>query len=346
MHRSILRVSTFTLSLITMSRSVASIIASGIAALALVAGAIPATAAFPERTITLIVPFAAGGSTDAIARIVGDHMAKTLGQSIVIENDAGAGGTTPTGRVARATADGYTLMVGHMGTHAAAPAVYPNLKYDPAKDFTPIGQTAALPMVIVTRKDFPANTLMEFVEYVKRNQDKVTEAHGGAGAQMHTACTLLQSIMGTKTARVAYRGGGPAINDLIAGQVDFGCIALGAVVSQIQGGTIKAIAIASPERAEIIQNVPTTKEGGLAEFQVTVWNALFAPKNLPQDIQVKLNDALVKALDDEATRKRLLQIGCEIPDKKDRTPQALQKLVESEVARWSSVLRATGVTPR
>jgi tripartite-type tricarboxylate transporter receptor subunit TctC len=273
-------------------------------------------------------------------------MAKTLGQSIIIENDAGAGGTTPTGRVARATADGYTLMVGHMGTHGAAPAVYPNLKYDPAKDFTPIGQTAALPMVIVTKKEFPANTLMEFVEYVRRNQDKVTEAHGGAGAQMHTACTLLQSIMGTKTARVAYRGGGPAINDLIAGQVDFACVALGAVVTQIQGGTIKAIAIASPERAEVIKDVPTTKEGGLADFQVSAWNALFAPRNLPQDIQAKLNDALVKALDDEATRKRLLQIGCEIPDKKDRTPQAVQKLVESEVARWSSVLKAARMTAR
>jgi len=346
MRRSIWRVCTFTLSLITMSRPVASTIVSGIAALTLFAGAIPATAAFPERTITLIVPFAAGGSTDAIARIVGDHMAKTLGQSIVIENDAGAGGTTPTGRVARATADGYTLMVGHMGTHGAAPAVHPNLKYDPAKDFTPIGQTAALPMMIVTKKDFPANTLTEFVEYVKRNQDKVTEAHGGAGAQMHTACTLLQSIMGTKTARVAYRGGGPAINDLIAGQVDFACVTLGAGVTQIQGGTIKAIAIASPERAEIIKDVPTTKEGGLADFQVSAWNGLFAPRNLSQDIQAKLNDALVEALDDEATRKRLLEIGCEIPDRKDRTPQALQKFVESEVARWSLVLKATRITPR
>ena len=320
---------------------------STVAALcALFVSAMPVSAEYPARPITLIVPFAAGGSTDAIARIVGDHMAKTLGQSIIIENDAGAGGTTPTGRVARATADGYTLMVGHMGTHGAAPAVYPNLKYDPAKDFTPIGQTAAQPMMIVTKKGFPANTLMEFVEYVKKNQNTVTEAHGGAGAQMHTACTLLQSIMGTKTARASYRGGGPAINDLVAGQVDFACVALGAVVTQIQGGTIKAIAIASSERAEVIKDVPTTREGGLADFQVSSWNALFAPRNLPQDIQAKLNDALVKALDDEATRKRLLQIGCELPDKKDRTPQALQKLVESEVARWSLVLNATRMTPK
>jgi len=159
---------------------------------------------------------------------------------------------------------------------------------------------------------------------------------------MHTLCTLFQSIIGTKTGRVAYRGGGPAINDLVGGQVDFACIGLNGVVSQIQGGTIKVIAIASPTRADVIKDVPTTKEGGLPEFQVSVWNAIFAPKNLPQDIQAKLNDAVVAALDDDATSKRLLQIGCVIPDKNDRTPQALQRFVESEVARWSLVLKAAG----
>jgi putative tricarboxylic transport membrane protein len=311
---------------------------------ALLTSLAPAMAAFPERAITLIVPFAAGGGTDAIARVVAEHMAKTLGQAIIIENVPGAGGTTATIRTARATADGYTLMVGHMGTHGAAPAAYPNLKYDPVKDFTPIGLTAGVPAVIVTRKDFPANNLREFVDYLRSNQEKVNEAHGGVGAQMHTLCTLLQSIIGTKTGRVAYRGGGPAINDLVGGQVDFACIGLNGVVSQIQGGTIKAIAIASPTRADVIKDVPTTKEGGLPEFQVSVWNAIFAPKNLPQDIQAKLNDAVVAALDDDATSKRLLQIGCVIPDKNDRTPQALQRFVESEVARWSSVLKAAGAT--
>lgn len=311
-----------------------------IATLALVADAIPAVAAFPERTITLVVPFAAGGSTDTIARIVAEHMAKTLSQSIVIENDAGAGGTTPTTRVARAAPDGYTIMMGHMGTHGAAPAQYPNLKYDPTKDFTPIGLTAGLPIVIVTKKDFPAKNLQEFVDYVRNNQEKVNEAHAGVGSIMHSTCTLLQSIMGTKTARVAYRGGGPALNDLVGGQVDFCCTTLIAVSSQIQAGTIKAIAVASPERADLVKDLPTTKEGGLAEFQVSAWNALFAPKNLPIEIQTKLNDAVAMALDDEVTRKRLLDIGSEIPSSADRTPQALQKLVESEVVRWSSVLKA------
>jgi tripartite-type tricarboxylate transporter receptor subunit TctC len=239
-------------------------------------------------------------------------------------------------------ADGYTLIMGNLGTHGAAPSQYPNLKYDPAKDFTPIGLTAGLPIVIVTTKHFPANNLKEFVDYVKNNQDKVNEAHGGAGGQMHTTCTLLHSIMGTKTARVGYRGGGPAINDLVAGQVDFACVPLTNVVSQIQAGTIKAMAIASSERSDVVKDVPTTKEGGLPEFQVSAWNAIFAPKNLPPDIQVKLNDAVVKALDDEATIKRLLQIGSSIPEKQERTPQALQRLVESEVARWALLLKAYG----
>ena len=305
----------------------------------LLSGVVLASSEYPTRPITLVVPFAAGGSTDTIARIVADHMSKTLGQSIVIENDAGAGGTTPTRRVAQAAADGYTIMIGHMGTHGAAPAQYPNLKYDPTKDFTPIGLTAGLPIVIVTKKDFPADNLEAFVDYVRKNQDKVNEAHAGVGSLMHTTCTLLHSIMRTKTARVAYRGGSPALNDLVGGQVDFSCITLTAAISQIQAGTVKAIAIASPERADLAKDVPTTKEGGLAEFQVCAWNALFAPKNLPSEIQAKLNDAVVKALDDETTRKRLLDMGSEIASKADRTPQALPRLVESEVGRWTSVLK-------
>ena len=302
--------------------------------------ALPAASqSYPSRPITLIVPFAAGGFNDVIVRIVGDHMAMTLGQPIIVENDAGAGGTTATRRAAQATADGYTLVAGSMGTHAAAPAQYPNLRYDPARDFTPIGLTAEAPAVIVTRKDFPANNLGEFVEYVRNNQDKVNEAHAGVGSQMHTYCTLLHSIMGTKVARIPYRGGGPAINDLVAGQVDFSCVTLNTAAPQIQGGTIKAIAIAGPQRADIIKDVPTTKEGGLPEFQVSGWNAIFAPKDLPQDVQAKLGDALSKALDDPATAKRLADIGCSLPEKPDRTPQALQERVEREVARWSSVLK-------
>ena len=315
---------------------------SGIAALAFVAGAIPAAAAFPERLITVIVPFAAGGPGDTVVRIVGEHMARTLGQPIVVENVTGAGGTIGITRGSQAKPDGYTIMVGQMGTHGAAPAQYPDLKYDPAKDFAPIGLMAATPIVIIAKKAFPANNLQEFVDYVKKNQDKVVEAHAGVGSISHTTCTLLQSIMGTKTARVAYRGTGPALNDLIAGQVDFGCDQIVNVAPHIHAGTIKAFGIATAERSAAMKDVPTTREGGLPEFVVSAWIALFAPKGTPQHVVGKLNEALVKALDDEGIRARLLDLGSEIPDRAGRAPDALQELVVREVARWTPVLKTAG----
>lgn len=312
------------------------------AAAGLLAGA--AQAAYPERPITMIVPFAAGGPTDVVARIVSEHMSKTLGQQIVVENVAGAGGTTGITRGAQAQPDGYTIMMGHMGTHGAAPALYPNLKYDPAKDFAPIGLAAGTPILIVTKKDFPAKDLKEFVAYMKTNSDKANEAHAGVGSVSHTTCTLLNSMLGAKPSRVAYRGTGPALNDLVAGQVDYACDQIVNLVPQIQAGTIKALAIATPERSPSLPDVPTTKEGGLPDYQVSAWNAVFAPKGASPEIVAKLNDALVKALDDEATRKRLLDLGGVIPDKAGRTPEALQQLVTSEVARWTPVLKAAGVT--
>ena len=318
-----------------------STIRSGIAALALVAGAVPAAAAFPERAITVIVPFASGGPGDTVVRIIGEHMARTFGQPIVVENVAGAGGTTGITRGSQAKADGHIIMLGQMGTHGAAPAQYPHLKYDPAKDFAPIGLVAAMPILIIAKKTFPANSLREFVDYVRKNQDTVVEAHAGVGSVSHTTCSLLQSIIGTKTARVAYRGTGPSLNDLVAGQVDFGCDQVVNVAPQIQAGTIKAFGIASVERSAAIKDVPTTKEGGLPEFEVSAWLALFAPKDTPQEVVAKLNDALVKALDDEGTRKRLLDLGSVIPDRAGRSPDALQKLVVREIARWMQVLKAT-----
>jgi tripartite-type tricarboxylate transporter receptor subunit TctC len=304
---------------------------------------LPAVAAFPERNIIQIVPFAAGGTADIVARIVGEHMTKTLGQSIIIENDTGAGGTTASKRAALAAPDGYTLIAGTMGIHGAAPSQYANLKYDPAS-FTPIGQTAAIPFVIVTRKDFPPNTLTEFIEYVGSNRERVNEAHAGVGSETHAAYTLLQHLMGTKTGRVAYRGGAPAINDLVAGQIDFGCTVLVTVASQVQAGTVKALAITGQVRSDAIKDVPTTKEADLPQFHPITWNGLFGPKNLPSDIQAKLNDALDKALDDAAgARKRLHELGARIPDKPERTPAAaLQELVQDEVAHWSSVLKPKG----
>ena len=304
----------------------------------------PARSEFPDRPITMIVPFAAGGPTDTVARIVGEHMGKTLGQPVVVENVAGAGGTTGITRGAQSKPDGYTIMMGHMGTHGAAPALYPNLKYDPAKDFAPVGLVAGTAILIIAKKDFPATNLKEFVAYLKKNPDKVNEAHAGVGSVSFTTCTMLQSILGTKTARVAYRGTGPSLNDLVAGQVDFGCDQIVNVVSQVQAGTIKAFAVASPQRSAVLKDVPTTKEAGLPEFQVSAWNAVFAPKDTPKDVMAKLNGALVKALDDGETRTRLLELGSIIPDRAGRTPESLQALVEKEVARWTPLLKAAGAS--
>ncbi|HJV11447.1 MAG TPA: tripartite tricarboxylate transporter substrate-binding protein, partial [Burkholderiales bacterium] len=288
---------------------------------------IAAAQAYPSRPVTIIVPFAAGGPTDIIARISGEYFSKTLGQQFVVENVAGAGGTTGITRGAQAKPDGYTIMMGHMGTHGAAPALYANLKYDPTKDFTPIGLVAGTPILIVARKDFPAANLKDFVARVKDPAAKVKQAHAGVGSVSFTTCTLLTSQLGAKSIVAAYRGTGPALNDLVGGQVDYMCDQIVNLVEQVKGGAIKAYAIATPERSPALPNVPTTKEAGLPDYQVSAWNALFAPKGIPQDVAAKLNATLVAALEDANTRKRLLELGSVIPDKAGRSPQALQKLV-------------------
>jgi tripartite-type tricarboxylate transporter receptor subunit TctC len=299
---------------------------------------------YPSRPITMIVPFAAGGPTDVVARIVGEHMSKTLGQQIVVENVAGAGGTTGITRGAQAKPDGYTLMMGHMGTHGAAPALYPKLRYDPTKDFEPVGLAAGTPILIVAKKAFPPKDLKEFVAHVKANQSKLNLAHAGVGSVSFTTCTMLNSQLNVKPTQVAYRGTAPALNDLVGGQVDYMCDQIVNLVEQIKAGSIKAYAIATLERSPALPDVPTTKEAGLPEFEVSAWNAVFAPKGTPRDIVTKLNDALSKALDDENTRKRLLDLGGVIPDKNGRTPTYLADFVKREVDRWTPILKAAGVT--
>jgi len=312
------------------------------AAFSLAALGAEAQGSYPQRPVTMIVPFAAGGPTDVIARIVGDHMSRTIGQQIVIENVAGAGGTTGITRAAQSQPDGYTIMMGHMGTHGAAPALYPNLKYDPTKDFSPIGLAAGTPIVIVAKKDFPASDLKGFLDYMRTNGDKVNMAHAGVGSVSHATGIFLNSVIKAKPTLVAYRGTGPALNDLMANTVDYMTDQIVNVAPQIQGGNIKAFAIATPERSPALPNVPTTKEAGLEGYEVSAWNAIFAPKGTPQEIAAKLTDALDKALDDQGTRKRLLDLGGVLPSKAERTPAALQKLVESEVARWTPVLKGFG----
>jgi tripartite-type tricarboxylate transporter receptor subunit TctC len=313
------------------------------AALSLPAGL--AQAAYPERPITMVVPFAAGGPTDVVARIIAEPMSQTLGQQVVIENVSGAGGTTGITRASQAAPDGYTIMMGHMGTHGAAPAVYPNLKYSPTKDFAPIGMAAGTPILVVARKDFPAKDLKEFMAYARANPTKLNEAHAGVGSVSYTTCTLFNSLLGVKPTRIVYRGTGPALNDLVSGQVDYMCDQIVNLVPQIQAGTIRAYAIAMAQRSPAIPEVPTTKEAGLPEFQVTAWNAVFAPKGTPPEIVARLSAALVAALGDEATKRRLLELGA-VADPASQTPEGLRKLVESEVARWNKVLGDAGATAK
>ncbi len=224
------------------------------------------TQAYPTRSITMIVPFAAGGPTDVVARIVTAPMAQTLGQGIIIENVVGAGGTTATSRAARATNDGYTLITGHMGTHAAAVPLYPNLAYHPEKDFEPVALLAGTPILILARKDFPPKDLKEFIAYVKANVEKVNAAHAGVGSVSHVSCQLLNSMLDIKPTGVPFNGTGPAMNALVGGQVDYMCDQIVNAVPQINGGTIKAYAVATPERNPSLPDVPTTAEAGLPAF--------------------------------------------------------------------------------
>ena len=310
------------------------------ACVALGAFAVPASAQnYPTRTITMIVPFAAGGPTDVISRIVTAHMAQTLGQSIVIENVVGAGGTTATTRAARAANDGYTLVTGHMGTHAASVPLYPKLAYHPEKDFEPVALLAGTPSLILARKDFPPKDLKEFIAYVKANAEKVNAAHAGIGSVSHASCELLNSILDVKPVGVPFNGTGPAMNALVAGQVDYMCDQIVNAVPQINAGTIKAYAVATPERNPSLPDVPTTTEAGLPAFQAQAWNAIFAPKGTSPAIIATLNAAAIKALDDENVRKRLLELGSVIPVPANRSPEALATLVKNEIAKWTPVLK-------
>ena len=315
-----------------------------LAALGFAAAPAAAQDDYPRHPITLIVPFAAGGPTDVISRIASDHMSRTLGQLIIIENVVGAGGTTASTRAARANPDGYSIEMGHMGTHAASVALYPNLAYKPDVDFAPIGLVAGTPVLILARKDFPPANLKDFVTYVKTNVDKLNMAHAGVGSVSFTTCLLLNSILAVKPTSIPFNGTGPALTALISGQVDYMCDQIVNVVQQVLAGHIKAYAIGTPERSPALPNVPTSKEAGLPEFQAQAWNALFAPKDTPKPILDKLTDALDKALDDEHTRQRLLELGSVLPGKAERGQQPLAALVKSEIERWTPIIKAAGPT--
>ena len=298
---------------------------------------------YPTRSITVVVPFPAGGASDVVARIVTDHMSRTLGQQMVIENVGGAGGTLGSARVAAATPDGYTVLAGSMGSHVAAPVLTPNLRYDPSKDFEPIGFTAHSPSVITARKDFPAKDMAEFLAYVKQNGDKVKQAHGGVGASSHMACLLFNSELGLKPTSVAYRGTGPAMNDLVGGHIDFICEQSVVVAEQIKGGSVKAYGISAAERLAALPDVPSFKEAGI-NYQMSIWAGIFAPKGVSKDVVDRLAAALDRALDDPAVQKRLGELGASIPAKSERDPATFSRLVQAEIARWAPILKAAAAT--
>jgi tripartite-type tricarboxylate transporter receptor subunit TctC len=294
---------------------------------------------YPSRSITVVVPFPAGGPSDVIVRIVANQMSKVLGHSLVIENVGGAGGTLASARVANAVADGYTLLAGSMGPLVAAPVLASSIKYDPIRDFAPIGPTAHSPAVVVARKDFPARDFAEFVALLRQNGGAYKQAHGGVGSSSHMACQLFTKEIGARPTLVAYRGTGPAMNDLVGGHVDFFCEQSVSVTDQIVAGTIRAYATSGIERVPALPDVPTAKEAGI-NYQMSIWAGMFTPKGTPAMITARLADALDQSLDQSAVRQRVNDLGGSIPSKEERSPAAFDRYVRDEIARWAPILAA------
>jgi len=298
---------------------------------------------YPSRTITIIVPFAAGGPTDTVARLVAQSMGKALGQVMIVENAGGAGGTIGVEKVAKgAKPDGYTLLLMHIGI-STAPSLYRNLRFDPQKDLEPIGLITDVPMTIISKKDFPPKDMKDLVAYVKANKDKVTYANAGVGSASHLCGMLFMTAIQTEVTTVPYKGTGPAMNDILGGQVDFMCDQTTNTTGQIKAGKVKAYAVTTPKRVPSLKDVPTMQESGLANFDVAVWHGLYAPKGTPKPVIEKLTKALQAAVQDPNVATRLAELGTE-PVSVDRaTPEALGKHVKSQIDLWSPIIKKAGV---
>ncbi len=318
-------------------------LAAALAAAALGFAAAPARAEdYPVRPITMVMPYAAGGPGDTLARILAQSMSPVLGQQVVVENVPGAGGSLGSGKVAAAPPDGYSLLLIHI-SHATNPALYPKLRYDPIKDYQPIGLVVDLPMAFVARKTLPAQSFAELVAWVKTNKDKVNYAHAGIGSASHLCGLLFAETIRTKFTNVAYRGTGPAMNDMMAGQVDVMCDQLLNVVSNIEGGVIKGYATTGLQKAAALPNLPTADEAGLPGFTYKVWYGLFAPKGTPKPVVDKLVGALNQALKDETLRGRLAQLGTDPVAPERATPDALAAHLKSEIDKWTPIIKGAGV---
>lgn len=315
------------------------------AASAVLAAGLLATSAlgqtYPERTITMVVPFSAGGPTDTVTRLVAEAMSKDLGQQIVVENVGGAGGTLGAGRVASADADGYTLLLHHIGMATSA-TLYRKLAYDTLGAFEYVGLVTDVPMTIVARKDLEPTDLKGLIEYMKGNKDTVTVANAGIGAASHLCGMMLMSALQTQFTTVPYKGTGPAMTDLLGGQVDVMCDQTTNTTKQIQGGTIKAYAVTSPARLGNLPDVPTAEEGGLPGFQVGIWHGIYAPKGTPAEVTERLSKSLQLALKDPNVVARFAELGTAPSADADATPAGLKAKLESEIARWKPVIEAAG----
>lgn len=314
------------------------------------AGALFATAAaaqdWPTRPMTLVVPFAAGGGVDVSARIQAQKMGELLGQSLVVDNMGGASGMTGAAHVAKSAPDGYTMLIGNSGTQAYSQALNKKPLYDSATDFAPVGLVTESPRILIVRKDLPADNLQQFIAYVKANQAKMQFGSAGVGSGTHLPCVLLNTALGVNVTHVPYRGEGPAQQDLIGGRIDYMCSTIQTGAALAKQGSVKGIAVMAPRRVPIIADLATTSEQGLAGVEASVWNAFFLPRGTPEPIVRKLNKAMSDTVDDPNVRKRLEDLGLEIAAPERRTPEYLAKFVPEEIARWTKVVKAAGITPR
>ena len=297
---------------------------------------------YPTKVITMIIPFSAGGPTDTVGRLTARAMGESLKSQIIIENVGGAGGTIAAARVARSAPDGYTIFLHHIG-QSTAPSLYRKLTYDVFHDFEPIGLVTDGPMTLVAKKDFPAKNLKELVAYVKANKDKVTYANAGVGAASHLCGMLFMSAIQTDLTTIPYKGTGPAMNDLLGGQVDFMCDQTSNTTSQIKGGRIKVYGVTTRTRVPSLPDVPTMTEAGLPNFEISVWHALYAPKGTPKPIIDSLVKALHEALKDATVKQRFAELGVEPVSEKRATPEALRAHLKAEVDKWAPIIKKAGI---
>jgi tripartite-type tricarboxylate transporter receptor subunit TctC len=300
--------------------------------------------AYPAKPITMIIPFAAGGPTDVLGRVMAQRMSEILGQQVVVENVGGAGGMTGSKRVADAAPDGYTFVLGTVGTHAQSQTMYKKPLYHAATDFAPVALIAEVPIVLITRKDLPVNNLQEFIAYGKANQGKMQYGSAGAGSATHLGCVLLNYLIGVEITHVPYRGTGPAMQDLQGGRIDYLCEIVSTAKPQIDGATVKAIAIMTKERSPALPNVPTGLEQGVPNLEAYTWNAIFLPKGTPADVVNKLHDATVEAMKTPMVRERLEGLGAVVVAEDRATPEYLGHFLKSEIEKWAGPIKASGVT--